>query len=188
MTIVVAPSALSEVIWVTPGICANCRSSGAATDEAMVSALAPWQVGGDLDGRKVDLRQRSDRQERKGDDADEGQRRHQQRGGDRPADERFGEVHELLPAAAAGWRRADRDRGVALELVLTVGHDALAVAEARGDDGQIAGRRADLDRTRLRRCCSAVTIQTNRPFGPRWTAADGNDDGVAAGVEQHVAH
>ena len=44
MTIVVAPSALNEVSWLTPGICANCRSSGAATDEAMVSALAPWKL------------------------------------------------------------------------------------------------------------------------------------------------
>ena len=44
MTIVVAPSALNDVSWVTPGICANCRSSGAATEEAMVSALAPWKV------------------------------------------------------------------------------------------------------------------------------------------------
>ena len=60
------------------------------------------KVGGDLDGRKIHLRQRGDRQERKGDQADECQRRHQQRGGDRPADERFGEVHELLPAAAVG--------------------------------------------------------------------------------------
>ena len=39
-----APSALCDVSWVTPGICANCRSSGAATEEAMVSALAPWNV------------------------------------------------------------------------------------------------------------------------------------------------
>ena len=44
MTIVVAPSALNDVICVTPGICANCRSSGAATEVAMVSALAPCQV------------------------------------------------------------------------------------------------------------------------------------------------
>ena len=44
MTIVMAPSALSDVNWLTPGICANCRSSGAATDVAMVSALAPCQV------------------------------------------------------------------------------------------------------------------------------------------------
>jgi hypothetical protein len=41
MTIVVAPSALVEVSWVTPGICASCRSSGAATEDAIVSALAP---------------------------------------------------------------------------------------------------------------------------------------------------
>ena len=44
MTIVVAPSALNDVNWLTPGICANCRSSGAATDVAMVSALAPCQL------------------------------------------------------------------------------------------------------------------------------------------------
>src|SRR5439155_496211 len=41
---VVAPSALCEVIWVMPGTCANCRSKGAATDVAMVSALAPCQL------------------------------------------------------------------------------------------------------------------------------------------------
>ncbi len=35
------PSALTEVNWVTPGIWPNWRSSGAATEEAMVSALAP---------------------------------------------------------------------------------------------------------------------------------------------------
>ena len=45
------PSELVEVIWVMPGICANCRSSGCATEEAMVSGLAPgrlaetWMVG-----------------------------------------------------------------------------------------------------------------------------------------------
>ena len=51
ITISIAPSALSEVSWVMPEICENCRSSGAATDAAMVSALAPgsvactWMVG-----------------------------------------------------------------------------------------------------------------------------------------------
>jgi len=34
---------LSEVSCVMPGIWANCRSSGAATEVAMVSALAPWK-------------------------------------------------------------------------------------------------------------------------------------------------
>jgi hypothetical protein len=41
MVIEVELSALVEVNWVTPGICPNCRSSGEATDAAMVSALAP---------------------------------------------------------------------------------------------------------------------------------------------------
>src|SRR5262249_31372823 len=95
MTIVVAPSALVDVSWVTPGICAGCRSSGAATEEAIVSALAPLEIGGDLDGGKIDLREGSNRQKRIGDDARECQRRHQQRGCDRPANEWFGDIHEL---------------------------------------------------------------------------------------------
>ena len=37
----VAPSELVDVIWVTPGIWAIWRSSGWATDEAMVSGEAP---------------------------------------------------------------------------------------------------------------------------------------------------
>ena len=51
MVIAVVPSELVEVICATPGICANWRSSGCATDEAMVSGLAPgrlavtWMVG-----------------------------------------------------------------------------------------------------------------------------------------------
>ena len=45
------PSTLTEVSWATPGICANCRSSGCATEDAIVSGLAPgrlaltWMVG-----------------------------------------------------------------------------------------------------------------------------------------------
>jgi hypothetical protein len=47
----VCPSELAELIEVTPEISDNCRSSGAATDVAMVSAFAPgnfadiWTVG-----------------------------------------------------------------------------------------------------------------------------------------------
>ena len=37
----VEPKALLEVIWVTPGMALNCTSSGVATDDAMVSGLAP---------------------------------------------------------------------------------------------------------------------------------------------------
>ena len=39
--ICVCPCTLTEVICATPGICANCRSSGCATVEAIVSGLAP---------------------------------------------------------------------------------------------------------------------------------------------------
>ncbi|MNO63698.1 hypothetical protein D3C76_544080 [compost metagenome] len=38
---VVEPSALLLVIWVMPGMALNCTSSGVATEEAMVSGLAP---------------------------------------------------------------------------------------------------------------------------------------------------
>jgi hypothetical protein len=37
----VEPSPLEEVIWVTPAMRPNWRSSGVATAEAMVSGLAP---------------------------------------------------------------------------------------------------------------------------------------------------
>src|ERR1700712_1399443 len=40
----VEPRALLEVIWVMPGIALNCTSSGVATDDAMVSGLAPGSV------------------------------------------------------------------------------------------------------------------------------------------------
>ena len=35
------PSELDEVIWLTPAMRPNWRSSGVATEEAMVSGLAP---------------------------------------------------------------------------------------------------------------------------------------------------
>ena len=41
MVIEVLPSELAEVISVTPAMWPNWRSSGVATDEAIISALAP---------------------------------------------------------------------------------------------------------------------------------------------------
>ncbi len=38
------PRKLVEVSCATPGIWANCRSSGWATEEAMVSGLAPGRL------------------------------------------------------------------------------------------------------------------------------------------------
>ena len=38
------PSTLTDVIWDTPEICENCRSSGWATVAAMVSGLPPGRL------------------------------------------------------------------------------------------------------------------------------------------------
>ena len=53
----VEPSELVEVICAMPGICASWRSSGCATEDAMVSGLPPgndaetWMVGKSTCGR-----------------------------------------------------------------------------------------------------------------------------------------
>jgi hypothetical protein len=44
MVIALDPTTLVEVNCETPGICANCVSSGCATAEAMVSGLAPGRL------------------------------------------------------------------------------------------------------------------------------------------------
>ena len=55
----VMPSALVEVIESMPAMVENCRSSGVATEEAMVSGLAPgssaatWMVGKSTLGRSL---------------------------------------------------------------------------------------------------------------------------------------
>jgi hypothetical protein len=41
IVMLVEPNPLDEVISVTPAMCPNCRSSGVATEDAMISALAP---------------------------------------------------------------------------------------------------------------------------------------------------
>jgi hypothetical protein len=63
-TIDVAPNELDEVISVTPAIRPNWRSNGVATEEAMVSGLAPGSFAENLDRREIDLRQRRNRQEK----------------------------------------------------------------------------------------------------------------------------
>ena len=149
MTIVAAPSELVDVICAMPAIWPNCCSSGAATEVAMVSALAPlqvvviWMVGKSTCGSGATGRNG------KRHDADERQRRHQQRRRDRPPDEGFGNAHDASPCVAAVGGAVMVTGDVGLQLVLAVGDDAIAVIEARRDDGAIAGRRAGLDRPRL---------------------------------------
>src|SRR5260221_13947718 len=63
-TMPVLPKLLEEVICVTPAIRPNWRSSGGATDEAMVSGLAPGRpaptamVGKSIDGSGATGRKR----------------------------------------------------------------------------------------------------------------------------------
>ena len=85
IVIEVEPSALVEVICATPGICANWRLQRLRHRRGHGLRTGAGQARGDLDGGKVDLRQRRDRQARIGDDADEQDADHQQRGRDRDA-------------------------------------------------------------------------------------------------------
>jgi len=65
-----------------PGIWASWRSRGCATEEAMGFRAAAGQAGGDLNGGEVNLRQRCDRQQGIGDQTDEKNAGHHQRGAD----------------------------------------------------------------------------------------------------------
>ena len=128
--IAVAPSELVDVICETPGICAIWRSSGWATDEAIVSGEAPGKLRADRDGREVDLRQRRDRQQRIGDRAGQQDRHHDQRRGDGMSDERSGNAatHRL---SSPSWRsRRSTTRRARLEHIGARGHHAVALVHA----------------------------------------------------------
>ena len=53
---------VDELIERTPAIVENSRSSGVATEDAIVSGFAPGWNGGHLDRRIVHARERGDRQ------------------------------------------------------------------------------------------------------------------------------
>ena len=87
------PRTLDDVSCVTPGIRANCFSSGVVTDDAMVTGSAPgscvvtWMVGKSTCGK------RCHRQQRVRHCANHQDPRHQQRGCDRAANEGGGNCH-----------------------------------------------------------------------------------------------
>src|SRR5262249_34983670 len=124
-----------------------------------------------LDRRKIDLRQGRDRQERKCRDAGKRDRRHQQRGGDRAADERLGEVHLTLPASA--------DCGVVkLTGALRASRYCPSVttrSPSRRPEVTTV-RSPDVGPTSIARGSAvllAATIHANKPRGPRWMAGEG---------------
>ena len=99
----VLPWLLRDVIDVMPEIVANCFSSGVATDEAIVSGLAPGQVGVDLDRRVVDGRQVGHGQLQVAHDAEDENRQDEERRRDGPPDECFREIHCEPPRARPPW-------------------------------------------------------------------------------------
>ena len=97
----VLPVPLCEVISSMPAIVVNWRSSGLATDAAIVTGSPPGRFALHVDRRILDGRQIADRQRAVRDDAEERDRRHQQAGGDRAPDEDFGDVHDGVPLRLA---------------------------------------------------------------------------------------
>ena len=71
----------------TPAIRPNCRSSGVATEEAMISGLAPGKLRCHGNRREIDLRQRRYRQQPKSDGSGQRDADRQQRRGHGPANE-----------------------------------------------------------------------------------------------------
>ena len=95
----------------TPGTLLSCTSSGVATAEAIVSALAPGRLAAHLDGGKIHLRQRRDRQQRKGNEPQQHRRHREQHGGNGVMNEPVGktrlEVHRYsvtwTPPCGVSW-------------------------------------------------------------------------------------
>ena len=83
----VEPCEFDELIDWMPAMVENSRSSGVATDDAIVSGLAPGRTALHLDRRIVDARQRRDRQRAKPDDAEQQDRERDERRHDRTLDE-----------------------------------------------------------------------------------------------------
>ena len=110
----VLPSVLFDVIEVMPAMVENCRSSGAATEIAIVFGAGAGILRGDGDGRHLDARDGGDGQLAVAEEAGEQQRRHQQRRHHRAADADLGKAHVATSSlAAALGARAPHPTGAA---------------------------------------------------------------------------
>ncbi len=117
MMMVVPPSSEVEVISDTPAMAPSWRSSGAATEDAMVAGSAPGCPALIMMVGQLDARQRRDGQVEIGHQPAQHDADRQQRCGDRPADEGGGDVHRYSAACtragATRRRTADRSRSIA---------------------------------------------------------------------------
>src|SRR5262249_9496719 len=127
-----------------------------------------------LDGLKVHLGQWRDRQERKCHDSHHSQRRHDQRGRDRPANEGFREVHGVVPAAgdvAPGALAATAvDVIVTRALASSLYCPSVTPRSPSVRPVLITVRSPDAGPSSIRRgsaTFSPLTIQANRPWAPR---------------------
>src|SRR5215467_1315111 len=81
-------------------------------------------------------------------------------------------------------RRGIGDRGVALEPVLPVGHDAFTPGKTGGDDRQVVVGFRGLDRARLHDVLAADGTD-EETVGSALDRVRVNDDGVAASLETY---
>ena len=91
----VEPRELVDVIESMPAMVENWRSSGVATEAAMVSGLAPGRLGVHLNGGEVHVGQVAHRQSAIASHAEQHDPQHDQRGHHRPANKDFRDVHSL---------------------------------------------------------------------------------------------
>ena len=96
----VPPCVLVELMLVRPEIVANCFSSGSATDEAIVSGLAPGSAALTRMVGKSTLGRSATGQLQIGEHAEHDDAQHEQRGRDRPPDEDRREVHDAAFGSA----------------------------------------------------------------------------------------
>ena len=87
------PCELIELIELTPAMVANCFSSGRATAEAIVSGLAPGKARLHLNRREIDRGKIADREEPVRHRAEHEHADDEQRGRNRPFDEKGREIH-----------------------------------------------------------------------------------------------
>ena len=102
MVIAVEPSVLIEVISRDAGDLRELRLQRLGHRGGHGVGTGAGKLRRNLNGRKIDLRQRRDRQSRIGDDADEQNADHQQRGCDRMPNERRGDTACHGQGALAG--------------------------------------------------------------------------------------
>ena len=155
----------------------------------------PGIEGAHFDRREINLRQRRDRQQPIGDGAGEEHRSHQERGRDRPQNERPGNVegaHEAFclpggPPRPPPFSRSPpmRHGGAIPQAVCAFGHHLLAGAQAVFDHDPLAARGAKLHGPGLDGFLRRHSVD-EWPFRALLHGGDGRERDVAQGLDQEI--